>query len=136
MAAIFWASSLPGDAIHLPGFRFSDKAAHFAAYAALGILIGLRHALLRRLEGGRPGGAASYRAAPAGREPVPGRAAFDRAGALAGILYGLSDEIHQMFVPLRETSFSDFAADALGVLAGLYLLRHLAQSLAIPAKAG
>ena len=127
MAAIFWSSSLPGDAIHLPGFRFSDKALHFAAYGVLGILIGMRHVLLRRLAGGdlgfalgRTGGIAS---ATAG---LAEKSAFDRTGALTGILYGLSDEIHQMFVPLRESAFSDFAADALGILAGLYVIRRLA----------
>jgi hypothetical protein len=39
MAVIFWLSSLPGDEIPLPDFRFSDKLAHFAAYTALGLAI-------------------------------------------------------------------------------------------------
>ncbi len=33
-----------------------------------------------------------------------------------GCLYAASDEIHQMFVPNRSPSFSDFFADAMGLL--------------------
>lgn len=105
MGVIFWLSSLPGDRIPLPDFRFGDKLVHFLAYSALGILIGARKPLRARLETG-------IRAAPA-------LAAFDFRGAAAGIAYGLSDEIHQLFVPLRLFSWADFAADALGVAAGL-----------------
>ena len=41
--------------------------------------------------------------------------------ALIGILYGASDEVHQMFVPGRSPSVFDWIADAAGVLAGVYL---------------
>jgi len=133
MAILFWLSSLPGDAIHLPGFRFSDKVAHFLAYGALGILIGLRHALLRRLAYG-PGRFPGDGSARPAMGHAPG-SSFDRAGAAAGILYGLSDEIHQMFVPLRQTAVSDLCADALGIMAGLYLVRRLASLRAAPAQA-
>ncbi len=34
-------------------------------------------------------------------------------------LYGLSDEIHQYFVPGRDASFGDVVADSLGALIGL-----------------
>ena len=37
---------------------------------------------------------------------------------LFGSLYGLSDEIHQYFVPGRMMSYGDFMADLLGVMAG------------------
>ena len=33
-----------------------------------------------------------------------------------GILYGLSDEIHQYFVPNRSCTISDFLADSIGVI--------------------
>ena len=39
--------------------------------------------------------------------------------AVIGVLYGLSDEIHQSFVPNRECTLSDFLADAIGVLLAL-----------------
>lgn len=113
MALIFWLSSIPGDELPLPEFRFSDKLAHFLAYAALGALIGWRHRLRARL-GGRPA------------ETRPGAWFPDTPGALAGILFGLSDEVHQLFVPMRLFAWSDFAADGLGVLAGLRIARRLA----------
>lgn len=109
MGLIFVLSSIPGDELPLPGFRFSDKVAHFLAYSALGFLIGWRHRL-----GARRGL----------RHPVP---AWDTLGAAVGILFGLSDEVHQLFVPLRLFSWSDFAADGLGVLAGLRLWSRLAR---------
>jgi VanZ family protein len=41
--------------------------------------------------------------------------------AAIGILYGASDEVHQMFVPGRSPSVLDWAADALGVLSGVFI---------------
>ncbi len=40
-----------------------------------------------------------------------------------GILYGLSDEWHQRFVPGRSGTVADFLADAVGVMAALLLYR-------------
>ncbi|MBT8489380.1 MAG: VanZ family protein [Gemmatimonadetes bacterium] len=37
---------------------------------------------------------------------------------LAGALYGLSDEIHQMYVPGRSPDPADLAADVVGLLLG------------------
>lgn len=105
MAAIFWLSSIPGDTLPLPEFRFSDKLAHFLAYALLGILIAARAPLLERLGGRREA------------------ARFDWPGAAIGILYGVSDEIHQLYVPLRLFSLADVAADALGAMAGVAAAR-------------
>jgi VanZ family protein len=39
--------------------------------------------------------------------------------AVIGILYGLSDEIHQSFVPNRTCTVSDFLADSTGVILAL-----------------
>lgn len=120
MGVIFWLSSLPGDEIKLPDFRFSDKAVHFLAYAALGFLIGGR--LVLREWGSAPAWAAVRRGP-------------DFRGAAAGIFYGASDEIHQMFVPLRESGLGDFAADALGVAAGAWLSAMAARWLAEKGRA-
>ena len=106
MAAIFWLSAIPGDALPLPDFRFSDKLAHFLAYALLGVLIAARAPIRERLRG---------------REAAAPR--FDWPGAAIGILYGVSDEIHQLYVPMRLFSVSDAAADAMGVVAGVALAR-------------
>ena len=49
-----------------------------------------------------------------------------RRGALAlslSFAYAVSDEIHQLFVPLRHASIADFAADAAGILLMFGLLR-------------
>lgn len=113
MAVIFWLSSLSGDEVPLPDFQFSDKLAHFAAYAALGLAIAGRRSLGRRLARG-----------PAS-VPAEEDFAFDRRGAWIGMLYGLSDEVHQLFVPLRLFSWWDFVADALGVAAGIWVCGKL-----------
>ena len=72
-----------------------DKLAHFLMYAVLGAL--LAHG---RGEQGEP----SHRALLA-----------------TGALYAASDEWHQSFVPGREVSVLDWAADACGVAAGYWI---------------
>ncbi|MBU0651231.1 VanZ family protein [bacterium] len=37
------------------------------------------------------------------------------------VLYGISDELHQYFVPNRECSYLDFVADAMGTMIGLFI---------------
>ncbi len=45
---------------------------------------------------------------------------------LLGVLYAVSDELHQHYVPGRRGAPLDVAIDAFGVLAGVLLLRRLA----------
>ncbi len=40
---------------------------------------------------------------------------------ISASLYGVSDEIHQSFVPYRDGSFTDIIADVLGAVCGVYL---------------
>ena len=49
-----------------------------------------------------------------------------RLGFIMAALYGLIDELHQGFVPLRDSSFWDWVADALGAYfgAGAVLVRQ------------
>lgn len=83
-------SSLPGG-IRLP--YGSDKLIHFIEYFIAGVLL-----------------AESF----SGKY---GRNQFLTA-AVTGILYAASDEFHQSFVPGREMSIADLAADAAGAVSG------------------
>lgn len=94
-ATIFTLSAQPRLPLDLGHGR--DKLAHVAAYALLGALLarGQRRSDLRPW--------------------VP---------VLLGVLYGASDELHQHFVPGRSVDALDWAADCVGVLAGVALV-HL-----------
>ena len=91
MMFIFWLSSIarPPD---LPS-GVSDKAAHLLLYSGLGAL------LVRARAGGW------------GRPVTLGIAV---AAVIVATLYGISDEIHQYFVPPREAEVRDIVADAIG----------------------
>ncbi len=89
---IFFLSSRPASAS--VAIRF-DKPAHFVEYAMLGALI------CRALMGY---GVRAGRAVPL-------------AMAIA-TSYGVTDEIHQAFVPERSPEALDLLADALGAIAG------------------
>ena len=107
MALIFYFSSLsdPGG----PPGGISDKAAHFLIYAALG------GALIRALADGRAMRMNASRVALA---------------TVLGTLYGVSDEVHQWFVPPRTPELMDLAADFLGALAGAATIALLARAAA------
>ena len=101
--AVLWAAVLfllsaqsdPPGASFLDWIPAGDKLAHFGMYAVLG-------ALLAR---GR------------GRDGT-----LPHAAAIAGgAAYGISDEWHQSFVPGREVSGLDWAADVCGVAAGYWI---------------
>jgi VanZ family protein len=92
-AAVFAASSRT-TLPELPSVLGWDKLQHSAAYAVGGLLL----------------------ARAAGR----GWRGALLAAAL-GSLYGASDEVHQLFVRNRSSDPVDWAADTLGVLAGVAL---------------
>jgi len=96
---IFIQSSFPSTE-RLPSFNFSDKIMHFGAFAVMGVLF--------------------YRA----YQTLP----FDNIlqwivplSMLSASLYGISDEIHQSFVPYRHASIGDVIADILGAICGVYV---------------
>jgi len=93
MGAIFLVSSQPGDKLRLPSYLNFDKAWHMLEYGALAItcLIALP---------------------PASQIKRKGLTALGLIGFAC--LYGLSDEFHQSFVPLRDSSLLDVLADTLG----------------------
>jgi VanZ family protein len=93
MAAIFYVSSLPQP----PMPTATDKPWHLLAYLGFAVVV------VRAVAGGRP-------------RRICLRTA-GRAIAIA-VMYAVSDEIHQMFVPGRSADLTDLIADAAGVLVG------------------
>ena len=92
MAAIFVVSGQSQPQV--PG-GISNTTGHVIAYAGLGLLV------VRAVAGGLPA------------RVTPKMALVSLAIAIA---YGVSDEVHQMFVPGRMPDVSDVAADAAGAL--------------------
>ena len=83
----------------IPTFRFSDKILHFGAYGLLGILF--------------------FRA----YETLPlkaNRTLLILLSSGSATLYGVSDEIHQYFVPFREADIVDVVANTMGSICGVY----------------
>jgi len=95
---LFYLSSRSSFPVREP-FSGFDKLVHGAEFAGLGILL-------------------TFGFAKIGRR----RARWTGAYSLGtGILLGLSDELHQAFVPLRTPDLGDAAADAAGVALGVCL---------------
>jgi VanZ family protein len=78
---------------------YADKVIHFVIYAGLGF--GLLWALRAT--------------------PLKGYRHIAWIAALAGLLYGATDELHQSFVPGRSPSGADVFADGLGSFAGAWV---------------
>jgi len=100
--AIFFASSESGDALPHIAIPNADKGAHLVIYLILGALVA--------------------RAAGRGR-PLGWRGAL--AAWLVAIGFGLTDEIHQLFVPGRSCDWRDWLTDCLGSAAGIWLWLRL-----------
>jgi VanZ family protein len=103
---IFAVSAIPQIPPPL-GFKWGDKVAHLLEYGIFSFLLFL----------------AFY---TSGKEFLK-RHVFILS-LIIGMVYGLSDEIHQKFVPGRNCDIFDFLADCLGIIAvqtvlGLYLKR-------------
>lgn len=100
MAAIFALSALPD--LSLPyTFEGDDFFLHMVEYGILGFLLSwalVNSGVVRKL--------VLY-------------------GFLVGLLYGMTDEVHQYFVPGRMASLLDLTADGLGSLLGSYSFRIL-----------
>lgn len=98
-AALFLLSSIPD--LGAPTWALvNDKVVHAGAYAVLGAALAWGHR--------RSGGAVGH-------------------GWLlmAGALYGVTDEVHQMYVPGRSPDPADFGADVAGLLLGYGTTRAL-----------
>ena len=90
--AIFIQSAFPTSR-HLPQWPYLDKCLHVAGYALLGFLF--------------------FRARITA-QPTPNRNTTLILTILFVALYGLSDEIHQSFVPGRSAEAADALADLVG----------------------
>jgi VanZ family protein len=75
-----------------------DKVAHLAAYTVLGLTL-------------------AWGAAGSGMPPY--------RVIVIGLLYGASDEVHQLYVPGRSFELLDWVADAAGVCLGVALFSLL-----------
>jgi VanZ family protein len=84
--------------------HFSDKVLHTVEYAVLGALC--------------------YRALRVSRHDSWRRRAIPLAILFAS-LYGISDEVHQSFVPFRESSWLDWVADTIGSVVGAMVMHRV-----------
>ncbi len=107
-AVLFTLSSIPSQSLPSLVLNFKDLFLHFAAYSVFGLL--LAHALIPTAQ------------------RLPRKSGW--LVILIGCLYGASDEFHQIFVPGRYCTFSDFLADCAGVAFGLFLYWQLFRRLA------
>jgi VanZ family protein len=94
MIIIFILSSLSNDRFPKIEFEWADKIIHFIVFGLLGFFL--------------------YRSFLASKRSFLNKNAIINS-MIIGSLYGLSDEIHQSFVPGRFASLSDLIADTLGV---------------------
>ena len=108
MGAQLWLSSQSRLPTALPGFAGADKVAHAAWFFALGLLV--------------------YRSLRLATSWPRRNVAL--AVVVGALLWGISDEFHQSFVPGRSVEAADVAADvggaAAAALVGAPLLRRLA----------
>ena len=100
---IFIQSSYPSPE-SIPALPYIDKILHFVAYAILGVLF-FRAFRTQRF-----------------KENIN---LVIVLSILSSSLYGLSDEIHQYFVPCRDTDIMDFFADVMGSICGVFIFNRL-----------
>jgi VanZ family protein len=108
-AGIFALSSLPGPDIPKANIPHLDKAAHLVIYF---IFAGLLWWALRGSEA---------------RWPLT-------VAVVVAALYGVTDEVHQHFVPGRTMSFFDWLADAAGACLWVAVLRFRSGRAATPPR--
>ncbi|MFT5699609.1 MAG: VanZ family protein [Desulforhopalus sp.] len=95
MGTIFFLSHKSGDEIHLPSFVYSDLVAHTMVYAALGCAV-------------------LFAWSDRFRKYNPLKVHLCTVAFC--LLYGISDEFHQSFIPGRYVSAMDVVADTVGAI--------------------
>ncbi len=102
---IFYLSAQPHPEEHVPFVtHFSDKVLHAIEYAVFGALC--------------------YRAFSGTGHDVWRQQAIPAAILLAS-LYGVSDEVHQAFVPFRDANWLDWVADTVGAVIGVTVMHRV-----------
>jgi len=104
LSVIFYLSSLPPTEIPQIDFPYIDKIVHLLIYCALGFAIS--RALTASVR--------NYVSWEEYRSRI-------FASILLATLYGVSDELHQSYVPGRSVEFLDLVADAIGSILGGFL---------------
>ena len=105
--AIFYLSSQPHPEEQLPSFLLkdvSDKVLHAVEYGILALLC--------------------YRAFRWAAGPAVAQQAVVLAIVTASV-FGVTDEMHQAFVPLRDASWQDWLADTIGAIIGALSWRSI-----------
>jgi len=105
--AIFFLSSQSHPEEQLPSFlleNVSDKVLHAVEYGILAVLC--------------------FRTFRWAAGPAVARQAVVLAIVTASV-YGITDEVHQLFVPFRESSWQDWLADTIGAAIGALSWRFL-----------
>jgi len=87
----------------IPSFPLVDKVLHFIAYGLMGILFYRAYQTLRIKNNIQM---------------------LMVLSVVSASLYGISDEIHQSFVPFREAEVADVIADIIGAFSGVWLYRY------------
>ena len=103
---IFILSSIPGNSLPHFNVTLEDKFEHIIAYGVMGFLLARAVFYQTRF--------------PAWRNN------YIAVVLIIGILFGISDEFHQYFVPGRFTDVMDLVADTIGICLGLLVFRFRA----------
>jgi VanZ family protein len=111
---IFLASSIPGEEIPKIGFEFSDKIIHAIVYMILFILF--------------------FYSLKYQSKSVKLRNNAMLFAGLFSALYGVSDEIHQKFVPMRSCELNDWFADVVGIIIGLLIVKFFLKKNSVATK--
>ena len=104
---IFIQSSFPSIE-SVPELPYIDKLLHFFAYAVLGAFFLRAYKTLRVRNNLK---------------------LLIILSVLSSSLYGISDEIHQHFVPYRSFEYVDILADVLGSLFGVFIYQFIMEKL-------
>jgi len=88
----------------IPSIPYIDKVLHGAAYGIMGILFYRAYQTLRIKDNIHM---------------------LMLLSVVSASLYGISDEIHQSFVPFRDAEVADVIADILGAVGGVFLYQML-----------